>query len=73
MGVGDNLIIGDVVIMGVGMMVLVNVLKGCFMLGYFVMKMESQVEVYKGLCCLLCFFVDVVNLKKVVLKFVDSD
>lgn len=72
-GVGDNLTIGDAVITGAGTMVLANVPKGRFMLGYPAMKMESQVEAYKGLRRLPRLFADVANLKKAVSKPADSD
>ena len=72
-GVGDNLTIGDAVITGAGTMVLANVPKGRFMLGYPAMKMESQVEAYKGLRRLPRLFADVAKLKKAVSKSADSD
>ncbi|WP_370232331.1 UDP-3-O-(3-hydroxymyristoyl)glucosamine N-acyltransferase [Cognatishimia sp.] len=72
-GVGDNLTIGDAVITGAGTMVLANVPKGRFMLGYPAMKMESQVEAYKGLRRLPRLFADVANLKKAVSKSADND
>ena len=62
-----------VVITGAGTMVLANVPKGRFMLGYPAMKMESQVEAYKGLRRLPRLFADVAKLKKAVSKPADSD
>ena len=72
-GVADNLTIGDSVITGGGTVVLANVPKGRFMLGYPAMKMESQVEAYKGLRRLPRLFADVAKLKKAVSKPADSD
>ena len=72
-GVGDNLTIGDAVITGAGTMVLANVPKGRFMLGYPAMKLESQVEAYKGLRRLPRLFADVAALKKSILNPSDKD
>lgn len=71
-GVGDNLTVGDNVITGAGTMVLANVPSGRFMLGYPAMKMENQVEAYKGLRRLPRLFKDVALLKKAVLNSDDS-
>lgn len=72
-GVGDNLKIGDQVITGAGTMILANVPSGRFMLGYPAMKMEAQVEAYKGLRRLPRLFAEVAKLKKSVSKSGDAD
>ncbi len=72
-GVGDNLFIGDNVITGGGTKVLANIPAGRVMLGYPAMKMDSQMEVYKGLRRLKRLFADVAELKKTVSKPGQSD
>jgi len=67
-GVGDNIFIGDNVITGGATKLLSNVPAGRVMLGYPAMKMDSQMEVYKGLRRLKRLFADVAELKKTVSK-----
>ncbi|MGM0742970.1 MAG: UDP-3-O-(3-hydroxymyristoyl)glucosamine N-acyltransferase [Pseudomonadota bacterium] len=71
-GVGDNLFIGDNAITGGGTKVLANIPAGRVMLGYPAMKMESQMEVYKGLRRLKRLFADVAELKKTVSNGAES-
>ena len=72
-GVGDNLFIGDNAITGGGTKVLANIPAGRVMLGYPAMKMESQMEVYKGLRRLKRLFADVAELKKTVSNDAESN
>ncbi len=65
-GVSDNIFIGDNVITGGGTIVLSNIPAGRVMLGYPAMKMESTMEVFKGLRRLKRLFTDVAELKKTV-------
>ncbi|WP_135505466.1 UDP-3-O-(3-hydroxymyristoyl)glucosamine N-acyltransferase [Roseovarius aestuariivivens] len=65
-GVADNIFIGDNVITGGGTKVLANVPAGRVMLGYPAMKMDAQMDVYKGLRRLKRLFADVADLKKTV-------
>ena len=67
-GVSDNLFIGDHVITGGATKVLANVPAGRVMLGYPAMKMETHIEVYKGLRRLPRLFRDVAKLQKAVSK-----
>ncbi len=67
-GVSDNLFIGDHVITGGATKVLANVPAGRVMLGYPAMKMETHLEVYKGLRRLPRLFRDVAALQKRVSK-----
>ncbi len=67
-GVSDNLFIGDNVITGGATKVLANVPAGRVMLGYPAVKMDSQIEIYKGLRRLPRLFRDVAALKKAVSK-----
>lgn len=71
-GVSDNLFIGDHVITGGATKVLANVPAGRVMLGYPAVKMDSQIEIYKGLRRLPRLFRDVAALKKAVSKPSDS-
>ena len=70
---GDNLFIGDNAITGGGTKVLANIPAGRVMLGYPAMKMESQMEVYKGLRRLKRLFADVAELKKTVSNDAESN
>ncbi len=72
-GVSDNIFIGDNVITGGGTKVLSNVPAGRVMLGYPAMKMETTMEVFKGLRRLKRLFDDVAVLKKTVSKSEQSD
>ena len=63
-GVSDNLTIGENVITGGGTIVLSNIPSGRVMLGYPAMKMETHIEVYKGLRRLPRLFRDVSSLRK---------
>lgn len=72
-GVGDNLTIGDNVITGGGTTVLSSVPKGRAMLGSPAMKMDAQIETYKGLRRLPRLFKDVAALKKAVSKLTTND
>ena len=72
-GVSDNIFIGDNVITGGGTIVLSNIPAGRVMLGYPAMKMESTMEVFKGLRRLKRLFNDVADLKKTVSKSDPSD
>jgi len=65
-GVSDNIFIGDNVITGGGTIVLANIPAGRVMLGYPAMKMETTMEVFKGLRRLGRLFGDVAALKKTV-------
>jgi len=67
-GVNDNIFIGDNVITGGGTKVFSNVPAGRVMLGYPAMKMETTMEVFKGLRRLKRLFSDVAELKKAVFK-----
>lgn len=67
-GVSDNIFIGDNVITGGGTIVLANIPAGRVMLGYPAMKMETTMEVFKGLRRLRRLFDDVSKLKKTVSK-----
>ncbi|MDQ7070166.1 MAG: UDP-3-O-(3-hydroxymyristoyl)glucosamine N-acyltransferase [Rhodobacterales bacterium] len=67
-GISDNLFIGDNVITGGATKVLANVPAGRVMLGYPAVKMDSQIEIYKGLRRLPRLFRDVAALKKAVSK-----
>lgn len=71
-GVSDNLFIGDNVITGGATKVLANVPAGRVMLGYPAVKMDSQIEIYKGLRRLPRLFRDVAALKKAVSKPTDN-
>ena len=72
-GVSDNIFIGDNVITGGGTIVLSNIPEGRVMLGYPAMKMETTMEVFKGLRRLKRLFNDVADLKKTVSKSNPSD
>ncbi len=72
-GVSDNIFIGDNVITGGGTIVLSNIPAGRMMLGYPAMKMETTMEVFKGLRRLKRLFSDVAELKKEVPKPETSD
>jgi len=72
-GVSDNLFIGDNVITGGGTIVLSNIPAGRVMLGYPAMKMDTTMEVFKGLRRLKRLFTDVAELKKTVSKPDKSD
>ena len=63
-GISDNLNIGENVITGGGTVVLSNIPAGRVMLGYPAMKMETHIEVYKGLRRLPRLFRDVSLLRK---------
>lgn len=72
-GVSDNVFIGDHVITGGATKVLANVPAGRVMLGYPAMKMDSHLEVYKGLRRLPRLFRDVATLQKSVSKLLSND
>ena len=72
-GVADNIFIGDNVITGGGTKLLSNVPAGRVMLGYPAMKMDAQMDVYKGLRRLGRLFADVADLKKTVSNLRQSD
>ena len=65
-GVSDNIFIGDNVITGGGTIVLSNIPEGRVMLGYPAMKMDTTMEIFKGLRRLKRLFNDVADLKKTV-------
>ena len=65
-GVSDNIFIGDNVITGGGTIVLSNIPAGRVMLGYPAMKMDTTMEVFKGLRRLKRLYDDVASLKKAV-------
>ena len=67
-GVSDNIFIGDNVITGGATVVLSNIPAGRVMLGYPAMKMETTMEVFKGMRRLKRLFDDVAQLKKNVSK-----
>lgn len=72
-GVADNVFVGDNVITGGSTKIMSNVPAGRVMLGYPAMKMETQMEVYKGLRRLTRLFSDVAELKKTVPNSKESD
>ncbi|MEM9241618.1 MAG: UDP-3-O-(3-hydroxymyristoyl)glucosamine N-acyltransferase [Pseudomonadota bacterium] len=72
-GVTDNIFIGDNVIAGGGTIVLANVPKGRVVLGYPAMKMDTTMEVFKGMRRLKRLFDDVADLKKTVSNSRKSD
>jgi len=72
-GIGDNLFVGNNVICGGATKALSNIPAGRVMLGYPAMKMDSQMEVYKGLRRLKRLFQDVADLKKTVSNLRQSD
>lgn len=72
-GVSDNLFIGDNVITGGGTIVLSNIPAGRVMLGYPAMKMDTTMEIFKGLRRLKRLFSEVAELKKTVSKNDKSD
>lgn len=72
-GVSDNIFIGDNVITGGGTIVLSNIPEGRVMLGYPAMKMDTTMEVFKGLRRLKRLFNDVADLKKTVSNLKPSD
>ncbi|QFS82250.1 UDP-3-O-acylglucosamine N-acyltransferase [Roseivivax sp. THAF40] len=67
-GVGDNLKIGARVILGAGTLALSNVPEGRVMMGYPAMKMDQNIEAYKGLRRLPRLFREVDALRKAVSK-----
>ncbi|MEM6588995.1 MAG: UDP-3-O-(3-hydroxymyristoyl)glucosamine N-acyltransferase [Pseudomonadota bacterium] len=72
-GVTDNIFIGDNVIAGGGTIILANVPKGRVVLGYPAMKMDTTMEVFKGVRRLKRLFDDVATLKKTVSNGQKSD
>ncbi|SIS71461.1 UDP-3-O-[3-hydroxymyristoyl] glucosamine N-acyltransferase [Roseivivax lentus] len=72
-GVADNLRIGARVILGGGTIALSNVPEGRVMMGYPAMKMDQNIEVYKGLRRLPRLFRDVAALRKAVSKSSGND
>ncbi len=72
-GVGDNLVVGDNVITGGDTTVLSNIPSGRVMLGSPAMKMETQIEAYKGLRRLPRITKDVAALKIAVSKLTSKD
>lgn len=67
-GVNDNIFIGDNVVTGGATKVFSNIPSGRVMLGHPAMKMETTVEVFKGLRRLKRLIADVAALKKTVSK-----
>ncbi len=65
-GVNDNIFIGDDVIAGGGTKIFTNAPKGRVLLGYPAMKMDTHVEVYKGLRRLPRLMAQVAALQKAV-------
>jgi UDP-3-O-[3-hydroxymyristoyl] glucosamine N-acyltransferase len=72
-GVSDNIFVGDNVIAGGGTKILANVPAGRVVLGYPAMKMDTTMEVFKGMRRLKRLFDDVAALKKTVSKRAESD
>lgn len=72
-GVSDNIRIGDRAILGGASVALSNVPAGRVMLGYPAMKMDTHVEVYKGLRRLPRLFREVADLKKAVSNWSGND
>ena len=72
-GVVDNIFIGDRVIAGGGTGILSNVPAGRVIMGYPAMKMDSHIEMYKGLRRLSRLYKEVASLKKAVFKSDKSD
>jgi UDP-3-O-[3-hydroxymyristoyl] glucosamine N-acyltransferase len=72
-GVSDNIDVGDDVIAGGGTIILSNAPAGRVLLGYPAMKMEAQVESYKGFRRLPRLFAQVAELQKAVSKLTKSD
>ncbi|QIE44406.1 UDP-3-O-(3-hydroxymyristoyl)glucosamine N-acyltransferase [Pseudohalocynthiibacter aestuariivivens] len=71
--VADNTFIGDRAIIGGGSGVISNVPAGRAMMGYPAVKMDSHVEMYKGMRRLTRLFADVAEIKKAVFKPKQSD
>ncbi|WP_120501300.1 UDP-3-O-(3-hydroxymyristoyl)glucosamine N-acyltransferase [Roseovarius sp. EL26] len=67
-GVNDNIFIGDNVVTGGATKVFSNIPAGRVMLGHPAMKMETTMEVFKGLRRLKRLYDDVAELKKTVLN-----
>ncbi len=72
-GVTDNIFIGDNVIAGGGTIVLANIPAGRVVLGYPAMKMDTTMDVFKGVRRLKRLFDDVAALKKTVSNLSESD
>ena len=72
-GVTDNIFIGDNVIAGGGTIVLANIPAGRVVLGYPAMKMDTTMDVFKGMRRLKRLFDDVASLKKTVSNGSQSD
>jgi UDP-3-O-[3-hydroxymyristoyl] glucosamine N-acyltransferase len=72
-GVNDNIFIGDNVVTGGATKVFSNIPAGRVMLGHPAMKMETTMEVFKGLRRLKRLYADVAELKKTVLNQKQSD
>ncbi|SLN36014.1 UDP-3-O-acylglucosamine N-acyltransferase [Roseovarius albus] len=72
-GVNDNIFIGDNVVTGGATKVFSNIPAGRVMLGHPAMKMETTMEVFKGLRRLKRLYDDVAELKKTVLNQKQSD
>ncbi|MDC0737249.1 UDP-3-O-(3-hydroxymyristoyl)glucosamine N-acyltransferase [Cognatishimia sp. SS12] len=72
-GVADNLVIGDNVVTGGATTVLSNVPSGRAMLGSPAMKMETQIEAYKGLRRLPRLVKEVAALKKAISNLSPND
>ena len=71
--VADNTFVGDRAILGGGTGVLSNVPAGRVMMGTPAMKMDSYVEMYKGMRRLNRVFKDVAEIKKLVFKSPKND
>lgn len=72
-GVSDNIFVGDNVIAGGGSVILANVPAGRVVLGYPAMKMDTTMDVFKGMRRLKRLFDDVATLKKAVSNRHESD
>ncbi len=72
-GLGDNLRVGARVILGAGTLALSNVPEGRVMMGYPAMKMDQNIEAYKGLRRLPRLFREVAELRKAVSKRAPND
>lgn len=72
-GVADNINVGDDVVAGGGSKIVSNVPTGRAVMGYPAMKMETHVEIYKGLRRLPRLFAQVAALQKAVSKTGERD
>lgn len=72
-GVNDNIFVGDDVVAGGGTKIFTNAPAGRVLLGYPAVKMDSHIEMTKGLRRLPRLFRDVATLKKTVSKLPEND